>query len=80
MNGPGTYTIGDHKLNHLFDGMAVLQKFNISSADEKITYQNKMLQSEAYVKGREKNRIMFGEFGTAATSQGLFKKCVATSF
>lgn len=74
MNGPGTFTLGDHKLNHLFDGMAMLQRFNISSSSAKITYQNKMLQSEAYTKGREKNKIMFGEFGTAATGQSLFKR------
>lgn len=74
MNGPGQFTVGDHKLNHVFDGMAILQKFNISSKNNKITYQNKMLQSEAYTKGNENNQIMFGEFGTAAQSQGLIKK------
>ena len=74
MNGPGSFTIGDHKLNHLFDGMAVLQKFIISASSGKVTYQNKMLKSEAYVKGREKNKIMFGEFGTPANSQSLFKR------
>lgn len=62
MNGPGTYKIGDNKLKHLFDGMALLQKFNISNG--KITYQNKFVKSEAFVKGCENNRVIFGEFGT----------------
>lgn len=62
MNGPGTYSIGDHQLKHLFDGMALLQKFEISN--QKITYQNKYVKSEAYTKGRENNRVIFGEFGT----------------
>ncbi len=63
MNGPGSYKVGNHKLNHLFDGLALLQKFNISS--EKITYQNKFVRSEANVKGNESNRVIFEEFGTA---------------
>lgn len=73
MNGPGTLTVGETKLNHLFDGMAILQKFTIASSG-KITYQNKFIKSEAYTKGRENNRLMFGEFGTAGASQSLFKK------
>lgn len=75
MNGPGAYTIGDHKLKHLFDGMALLQKFTISK--EKISYQNKFIKSEAYVKGREQNRVIYGEFGTPPspdTSKSFFSK------
>lgn len=75
MNGPGTYVVGDHKLKHLFDGMALLQKFNISNG--KISYQNKFVKSDAYVKGRENNRVIFGEFGTAPSvdhSKSFFKK------
>ena len=74
MNGPGTFSVGDIKLNHLFDGMAILQKFNISSSSGKITYQNKMLQSEAYTKGNENNRMMFMEFGTPANGQSLIER------
>ena len=73
MNGPGTFTIGEERFNHLFDGMAILQKFNISSSG-KITYQNKFIKSEAYVQNNEHKKILFGEFGTAVKSQGLFKK------
>lgn len=73
MNGPGTLTVGETKLNHLFDGMAILQKFTINSSG-KVTFQNKFIRSEAYTKGRENNRLMFGEFGTAGASQSLFKK------
>lgn len=74
MNGPGSFTVGDHKLNHIFDGMAMLQKFNISSKNSKITYQNKMLQSEAYTKGTKQNEIIFGEFATPETNQSWSKR------
>lgn len=76
MNGPGIFNIGNHKLNHLFDGMALLQKFTISS-NGKVTYQNKFVRSEAYTKGLESNRVIFGEFGTAPspdTTKTFFKK------
>lgn len=75
MNGPGKYSIGSHELNHLFDGSALLQKFTVT--DKKITYQNKFIKSEAYTKGHENNRVVFGEFGTAASadsSKSFFKK------
>lgn len=76
MNGPGIFNLGDHKLNHLFDGMALLQKFTVLSSG-KITYQNKFVRSEAYSKGVENNRVIFGEFGTAPsadTTKTFFKK------
>lgn len=76
MNGPGIFQIGETKLKHIYDGMALLQKFTISS-NGKITYQNKFIKSEAYTKGIEKNRLVLGEFGTAATSdksKSFFKK------
>jgi carotenoid cleavage dioxygenase-like enzyme len=66
-NGPGKFTVGDHKLNHLYDGMAVLQQFRIQP-DGKVTYKNKFVQSEAHVRGCNENRILFGEFGTKPTS------------
>lgn len=73
MNGPGTLVVGETKLNHLFDGMALLQKFTILSSG-KITYENKFLKSEAYKKGIENNKLMFGEFGSAGVQPSLFKK------
>lgn len=75
VNGPGNFNVGTHKLKHLFDGMALLQKFEIF-ASGKITYQNKFVKSEAYTKGNESNRLIFGEFGTAPTPEpkSIFKK------
>lgn len=66
-NGPGKYSVGDHKLNHHYDGLGMLQKFQINS-DGKITYQNKFVQSEAHVRGCKENRVIFNELGTRATA------------
>lgn len=74
MNGPGKFNVGDNKYNHLFDGIGLLQRFAISSKEGKITYQNRFIKGETYKKNHENNQIMFGEFGTAAESKGLFNK------
>ncbi len=75
-NGPGVFKIGDQKLNHVYDGMAVLQKFNIMPSG-KVTYQNKIIKSEAYTRGNKENRIIFAEYGTKPMtnpSSGMFDK------
>ncbi|XP_013381574.1 beta,beta-carotene 15,15'-dioxygenase [Lingula anatina] len=63
-NGPGKYEVGDTKYNHLFDGLALLQKFSIK--DGRISYQNKFLKSETFLKNMKANRIVVSEFGTLA--------------
>lgn len=74
-NGPGKFTIGDHKLNHYYDGLALLQKFHLHPSG-KVMYSNKFVRSDAYVRGCKENRVLFSEFGTKPTSQsnGMFNK------
>ncbi|KAG5674247.1 hypothetical protein PVAND_004227 [Polypedilum vanderplanki] len=67
-NGPGAYEIGDVMFNHVFDGMALLHRFNI--VDGKVTYQNRFVKSNAYEAVKKENRIVFGEFGTAPDPVG----------
>lgn len=50
--------------NHWFDGMAMLHQFKIE--DGKVTYRSRFLQSDAYKKNSERDRIMVSEFGTVA--------------
>lgn len=64
-NGPGAYKIGDVMLNHVFDGMALLHRFNIVNG--KVTYQCRFVKSEAHERVKADNRLAFGEFGTAIT-------------
>jgi carotenoid isomerooxygenase len=69
-NGPGAFVIKDVVLNHLFDGMAMLHRFNI--ADGKVTYQCRFVDSNAYKKIKAENKVMMGEFGTAPKNPGSF--------
>ncbi|KAM7413682.1 hypothetical protein PAMA_020862 [Pampus argenteus] len=61
-NGPGKFEIGNHNLNHWFDGMALLHQFKISEGQ--VTYKSRFLSSDSYQANKEQNRIAVSEFGT----------------
>ncbi|XP_046576703.1 beta,beta-carotene 15,15'-dioxygenase-like [Haliotis rubra] len=63
-NGSGMFKVGETTVNHLFDGMAVIHKFIIK--DGKVQYQNKLLDSETLEKCLKANRLVVGQFATAA--------------
>ncbi|KAM3868990.1 carotenoid-cleaving dioxygenase, mitochondrial [Diretmus argenteus] len=63
-NGPGKFEFGDTHFNHWFDGMSMLHQFNIQNGQ--VTYKSRFLQSDAYKKNSERDRIMVSEFGTLA--------------
>ncbi|KAM6969814.1 carotenoid-cleaving dioxygenase, mitochondrial-like [Aplochiton taeniatus] len=63
-NGPGKFEFGNDHYNHWFDGMALLHQFKI--VDGRVTYKSRFLQSDAYKKNSEKDRIVMSEFGTLA--------------
>ncbi|KAF6728846.1 Beta,beta-carotene 9',10'-oxygenase [Oryzias melastigma] len=63
-NGPGKFEFGNSHYNHWFDGMAMLHQFKILKGE--VTYMSRFLQSDAYKKNSEKDRIVMSEFGTLA--------------
>ncbi|XP_032514963.2 carotenoid isomerooxygenase-like [Danaus plexippus] len=63
-NGPGRNKIGDCEYEHVFDGLALLHRFDISEGQ--VTYQCKFVKSETYKKNMAANRIVVTEFGTTA--------------
>ncbi|XP_051895743.1 carotenoid-cleaving dioxygenase, mitochondrial-like [Pristis pectinata] len=63
-NGPGKYEFGNDRYAHLFDGMALMHRFNIDGGV--VTYMSKFLRSDAYRINSQYNRIMVSEFGTLA--------------
>ncbi|TRY99940.1 hypothetical protein DNTS_004707 [Danionella cerebrum] len=63
-NGPGKFEFGNQHFNHWFDGMALMHRFQIE--DGQVTYRSRFLQSDAYKKNNERDRIMVSEFGTIA--------------
>jgi|GEM_PF-4849575 len=63
-NGPGLFNFTNVKLNHWFDGMAVIHKF--SFAEGKVSYLSKFLQSAAYLSVTNEHKVSYGEFATSA--------------
>ncbi|XP_046357914.2 beta,beta-carotene 15,15'-dioxygenase-like [Haliotis rufescens] len=63
-NGSGMFKVGETTVKHLFDGLAVLHKFTIK--DGKVQYQNKLLDTETLGKCLKANRLVIGQFATAA--------------
>ncbi|KAK7068323.1 Beta,beta-carotene 9',10'-oxygenase [Halocaridina rubra] len=63
-NGPGRLQVGNHKYNHLFDGSALLHRFHFHKG--RVTYQNKFLRSNSYLRDTKAQRIVVNYFGTRA--------------
>ncbi|HLX55164.1 MAG TPA: carotenoid oxygenase family protein [Aquella sp.] len=62
-NGPGLFNFANVKLNHWFDGMAVIHKFSFK--DGKVYYRSRFLQSTAYLSVKNEHKISYGEFATS---------------
>ncbi|CAH1376481.1 carotenoid isomerooxygenase-like [Tenebrio molitor] len=77
-NGPGSFKVGDHHFQHLFDGSALLHRFCIENGT--VTYQCRFLQSEVFKRNRAANRIVVTEFGTKAVPdpcRSIFQRVAA---
>lgn len=80
-NGPGKRNIGEDEYNHFFDGLALLQSFNIEGG--KVRYQNRFLRSDSFVKNHKYERIIVSEFGTRGhpdPCKSLYRKFMDTMF
>uniref|UniRef100_A0AAV2KRC8 Uncharacterized protein n=1 Tax=Knipowitschia caucasica TaxID=637954 RepID=A0AAV2KRC8_KNICA len=62
--GPGLFEIGSEPLYHLFDGQAMIHKFDLKNGQ--VTYYRKFIQTDAYVRSATEKRVVITEFGTAA--------------
>lgn len=61
-NGPALFEIGEQKLNHWFDGLAMLHGF--AFGDGRVSYANRFLRSSAYDAWKREGKMKFSEFGT----------------
>ncbi|CAB60367.2 Beta,beta-carotene 9',10'-oxygenase [Caenorhabditis elegans] len=61
-NGPGMFTVGEEEYKHWFDGLGFMQRYHFE--DGKMFYSARYLESEAYTKTVEAQRIVAGTFGT----------------
>lgn len=70
-NGPGQYEFGNKYYKHLFDGAAVVNKFQIK--DGNVYFSNKHLETEFY-KNSIKTDGLIGQFGTNASKSSIFSR------
>jgi beta,beta-carotene 9',10'-dioxygenase len=61
-NGPGTFEAGDEKVEHWFDGLAMLRRFTFTKG--KVSYANRFLQTRGYRKVLETGEFGYEQFGT----------------
>ncbi|CAN7939084.1 unnamed protein product [Ixodes hexagonus] len=79
-NGPGLNVVGPDRYAHSFDGLSLLRQFSVDNGE--VSFRNRFLRSQAYVRNRKANRIVVSEFGTAAHPDpcaGVFER-LATMF
>ncbi|GAB1603447.1 retinal Mueller cells isomerohydrolase-like [Argonauta hians] len=63
-NGAGVFQVGETKLNHLFDGMAVISRYDIK--DGHVYYKNRILRSKTWNESVKANRLVYNQFGAVA--------------
>lgn len=60
--GPARFEAGSTKLNHWFDGQAMLHRF--AFANGAVTYANRFLRGDSYCEAAAKGSLACGEFAT----------------
>ena len=69
--GPAKFEVGEQRLRHWFDGLAMLHRFTV--ADGKVSYGNRFLQGRSYRAAKEQGKLVYGEFATDPC-RSLFKR------
>lgn len=60
-NGPARFEVGERKLRHWFDGLAMLHRFSFDGGE--VSYANRYLRGRAFA-AAEEGRIEYSEFAT----------------
>lgn len=63
-NGPAKFEVGDNRVDHWFDGLAMLHKFRFADGD--ITYSNRFLRTETFQKAVEEGTLS-NQFATSGS-------------
>jgi len=69
-NGPGAYETDGASVNHWFDGMAMLHRFEIDGTDDEVRYTSRFLRTDAHKSFRD-GEVALSEFATDPC-EGLF--------
>uniref|UniRef100_A0A4W3GF06 Retinoid isomerohydrolase n=1 Tax=Callorhinchus milii TaxID=7868 RepID=A0A4W3GF06_CALMI len=60
--GPGLFEVASEPFYHLFDGQALLHKFDFKNGE--VTYYRRFIKTDAYVRAITEKRVVITEFGT----------------
>ncbi|XP_076440805.1 beta,beta-carotene 15,15'-dioxygenase-like [Babylonia areolata] len=77
-NGPGVFSVGNQKLEHLFDGLALVHRFLIYDGD--VSYQSRILDTDTWTRSCKANRLVSSQFATYAypdPCKSLFDKIMS---
>ena len=74
--GPSKWDLGAQRLNHWFDGLAMLHRFSIR--DGEVSYGNRFLRGKAFRAAEQTGRLGFQEFASDPC-RSLFRR-LATLF
>lgn len=66
-NGPGKFETDDGSLEHWFDGLALLRRFEIDGATDSVRFSARFLRSGEYNHVRQAGSLKTGQFGTSHT-------------
>ena len=69
--GPAKFEVGEQRMRHWFDGLAMLHRFTI--AEGRVSYGSRFLESNAYRAAKERGAISYREFATDPC-RSLFKR------
>lgn len=76
-NGPAKFHFGKKSIRHWFDGMAMLEAFQIG--DGNVTYKSRFLESDAYLKATKKDDLRFFGF-VEDPCRSIFKRFFTAFF
>ncbi|HEX5225950.1 MAG TPA: carotenoid oxygenase family protein [Solirubrobacteraceae bacterium] len=69
--GPSRFEVGEQRLRHWFDGLAMLHRFTIHGG--RVSYGCRSLEGRTLAAARDQGRIAYGEFATDPC-RSLFKR------
>jgi carotenoid cleavage dioxygenase-like enzyme len=69
--GPARFEVGEQRMRHWFDGLAMLHRFTIGEGG--VSYGNRFLEGRSYRAAQERGAIAFSEFATDPC-RSLFKR------
>lgn len=62
--GPALFDIGGQRLNHLFDGLAMLYRLSFKGTENSVSFASSFVQSDAFKNAKSKGRLASCEFAS----------------